>query len=144
MGVPQWLAQNLIDAGHWDVNGLGRNARGRRCRDCGDWVIAGWDADRCAGTAHIDPTPLTALGEAMALIDGRSTYMLRRHEGRTLRLDHRHRWAIASKPAGHPDQRGDIVAEHRCHAPDPTGPLVTESVLRTDRQEIDHEQAPPY
>lgn len=144
MGVPQWLAQHLINAGHWDVNGLSRNARGRRCRDCGDWVLAGWDADRCAGTAYVDPTPLSALGEAMALVGGLDTYLLRRHEGRTFRLDRRHRWAIASKPAGHPGLRGDVVAEHQCNAPGPTGPLVTESVLRTAYKEIDYDLSPPF
>jgi hypothetical protein len=142
MSVPHWLAQHLVDAGHWDVAGVGRNARGRRCRDCGDWVLAGLDADRCAEVVYVDPTPLTALGEAMAHIAGLSTYALRR-EGPGFRLDHRSRWHIAGTPAGSPGQRHDVVSAHQCSAPEPGAPLVTESVLQ--RQSVrDHHDLPPY
>ena len=144
MSVPKWLAQHLVDAGHWDIFGISRNARGRPCRDCGVYVLAGLDADRCAGTAHIDPTPLSALGEAMALVAGRDTYLLRR-EGPGFRIDHRHRWNIAALPAGSPGQRGDIVSAHACHDPGPTGPLVTQSVLQPPTaKDIDYDDLPPY
>lgn len=143
MSVPQWLAQQLINAGHWDINGIGRNARGRRCRDCGGWVLAGLDGDRCAEAVNVDPTPLSALGEAMALVGGRGTYALRR-EGPGFRIDRRHRWAIAGEPAGSPGQRYDVVAAHACTDPGPTGPLVTESVLQRLSARTDYDAQPPY
>lgn len=143
MSVPQWLAQQLVSAGHWDVTGVGRSARGRRCRDCGEWVLAGLDGDRCAEAVHVDPTPLSALGEAVAQVGGRSTYALRR-EGPGFRLDHRHRWAIAANPAGTPGQRYDVVAAHVCHDPGPTGPLTTESVLQRLSVEDDHDAPAPF
>lgn len=141
MAVPQRLAQHLINAGHWDVNSVGRNARGRRCRDCGDWVLAGLDGDRCAEAVHVDPTPLSALGEAMALIAGKGTYALRR-EGPAFRIDHRHRWAIAAKPAGTPGQRYDVVASHACSDTGPTGPLAIESVLIPPK--VSNHEHPPF
>lgn len=141
MSVPQWLAQQLINSGHWDVNAIGRNARGRRCRDCGEWVLAGLDGDRCAEAVHVDPTPLSALGEMVALVGGLGTYALRT-ESPAFRIDHRHRWAIARTPAGSPGQRYDVVAEHRCGAPEPTGPLVTESVLQRQSAQENHERPP--
>lgn len=143
MGVPQWLAQRLIDAGHWDIFGISRNARGRRCRDCNEWVLAGLDADRCAGTAYVDPEPLSALGEMVALMGGRSTYLLRRDTS-SFRLDYRDRWAIQGNPAGSHKQRGDVVADHLCHDPGPTGPLTTESVLHRRMEAIDYAGPPPY
>ena len=135
MAFPDWLAQHLVDTGHWDVHGVGRTARGRKCHKCKTFILAGLDADRCASSAYADPTPLSALGEAMALVAGRQTYALRR-SANGFRLDVRDRWQIASQPAG-PGRRFDVIADHVCNDPGPTGPLLAESIHSLSAKESD-------
>jgi hypothetical protein len=53
-----------------------RGVKLRLCHQCGTVILVGLDADRCAVTANVDPTPLTEFGEAVALITGRGTYDL--------------------------------------------------------------------
>lgn len=111
------LVDALIRTGRLTETGLSRRARPRPCPRCGTWTIAGLDADRCALEAHCDPTPLTALGEVIALASGRRTLELVRTRGR---LELEQRWAdhIADQPAG--TTRGDVLATHLCHQPIPS------------------------
>lgn len=125
----------LIRTGRLTETGLSRRARPRPCARCGIWTIAGLDADRLALEAHCDPTPLTALGEVVALAAGRRTLELVRTRGR---LELEQRWAdhIADQPAG--TTRGDVLATHQCHQPIPdtwTSPSVhvTTTPTITDR-----------
>lgn len=59
-------------------------------------------------TTRVDPTPLTATGELVALLTGRWTYAL--SPGRE--LWHRNRWRIRRRD--HP-----VLAAHRCGLPPP-------------------------
>ena len=58
------------------VAGATRRARAATCRGCGAKVLDGLDADVCALVATVDPTPLTAIGEVLAVLDGRRTFTL--------------------------------------------------------------------
>lgn len=97
---------------HW------RGVRARWCPGCRTPILTGLDADQCALLAKADPTPLTALGEAMALLDGRATYTLTRDHGRSIvTLSRRTAGTITRQPAG-ADVASllawDIIGEHRC------------------------------
>lgn len=116
--IPAWLQQHLTTRGLWDADGVARKVRARRCRRCGKLTLVGLDAPRCAGTATTDPRPLSALGEAAALILGLGTYALRFAAGH-LELDRRGTFEIRGSPAGAVRvltryDRYDVVAEHRC------------------------------
>lgn len=110
--IPTWLRAHLEDRGLWDSDGIGRAARAHRCRSCRQYVLAGLDSDRCALPVAADPDPLSARGEAVALIAGRSTYSLRFLSGR-LELDHRTHFEIR----GGRTDRMDILAGHLCDQP---------------------------
>lgn len=109
-----WLIDRLIQAGNLTETGLSRRARPRPCLRCRTWTIAGLDADQCALEAHCDPTPLTPLGEVLALAQGRRTLELATTGGR-LQLEQR--WAdhITGHPAG--AGRYDVLATHDCEQP---------------------------
>lgn len=143
MAIPNWLAQHLVDQGRMDVNGVGRRARAKRCPQCRQYVLAGLDADLCAEAVMVDATALSALGEALALTGGRNTYALRRSLA-GFRLDHRHRWEIASRPAGSPGIRYDVVARHECGAAPPPDLLTAPSVLRGALEKRSTDEHCPY
>lgn len=138
MSTPRWLTEHLAKTGALHTDGISRTARVRRCQDCPAWTVVGLDADRAAGPAVADPTPLTRVGEALALLAGRTTYTLRRFGGR-LELDHRHRWAIAGDQVGGGDY--DVVVEHRCTA---LALPATESRLRPERVGGGTHGPPPF
>lgn len=71
--MPAWLKGHLINVGLWNADGITRKAK-IRTHACGVIVLTGLDADTCAYPAVCDPTWLTPLGEALALIEGRHTY----------------------------------------------------------------------
>jgi len=112
--IPAWLQRHLEDRGLWDVDGVTRAARARRCRTCRQYVLAGLDADRCALPVAVDPDPLSRLGEAAALIGGRTTYSLRFLSGR-LELDHRGQFEIRGEAGS--EIRHDVLAGHVCGQP---------------------------
>jgi hypothetical protein len=74
-GVPAWILTQRAGEAF-------RSASLTRCRDCKAPILYGLDADMCALSVRADPTPLTPLGEALALIDGRATYSLVTADGR--------------------------------------------------------------
>lgn len=142
MTFAPWLRQHLINTGRWNIDGINRAARARTCTHCPQILLAGLDDPRCAGPATVDPTPLSPLGEALALIDGRTTYTLTRR-GNHLELDHRNQWTITAHPAG--TQPGvDIVAEHRCSTPEPSPPLILASSIRPPTHQERTNGQPPY
>jgi hypothetical protein len=135
--IAPWLQAHLEATGAWDNDGISRHAKSRRCSSCGMWVLAGLDDPRCAGPAVVDTEPLNALGEAVALLTGRTTYTLARR-GNHIELDHRNPWAIA---ANNPE--GDVVAEHTCRTTTPPLQLApTRLRPPTRRQELADD--PPY
>lgn len=107
---PPWLRAHLEKRGLWNADAVGRAARARTCRRCGRTILVGLDGDLCADVALADPSPLSVLGEAAALVLGRRTYSLRWASSR-LELDYRSSFHI--RP--HRD-RLDVVAEHDCHS----------------------------
>lgn len=93
----------------------GRGVRCGRCRDCRAPILTGLDGDTCAFVARVDCTPLTPLGEVLALLqDGVRTYELRTPGQAFARLVRRDFHAIRSRPAE--TGRFDVLADHRCHA----------------------------
>ena len=117
--IPAWLRRQLEAAGRLDSDGVTRGARTQPCpRKCGATVLAGLDADVCALTAFTDPQPISPLGEAAAVLDGRDTYDVWGRFG--VELDHRDATRIAGP------RRWPVVAAHQCGAPplpaDPTVP----------------------
>jgi hypothetical protein len=138
--IPDWLARHLEATGKLGPDRIGRAARSRHCKDCGQVILTGLDADLCAGVVRVDPAPLAPLGEALAQIAGRGTYTLRRAGNATGRyeLDPRTSWQITAHPAG--TDRYDVLAAHTCDAVNlPTTP----SVLKPAAAPADLEH-PPY
>lgn len=119
--MPNWLVTHLQNIGAMGNDRIGRRVHTRRCRHCRYTILVGLDNDMCALPAYVDPLPLAPIGEAVALLDGRSTYALRIGIGRA-ELQIRDRWQIAATPAG---SRLDVLAAHRCGAgPLPSAPTV--------------------
>lgn len=138
--IPAWLQQHLEDRGLWDTDGVGRAARGRRCRTCREYVLVGLDSDRCAAPVAVDPDPLSAFGEAVARLGGRTTYSLRWLSGR-LELDWRSHYDIRSEP-----RRLDVLQGHECGQPSigamPTFGTATRLITVTGSDNATAE--PPY
>lgn len=95
-----WLAEKIA-AGR-------RAAKPNTCRRCGKPVLAGPDDDIAALPAAVDPQPVDAATELLALSDGRASYNLIGGE-----LCYRtQQWHVRYAPAGvspHP-----VHLEHRC------------------------------
>lgn len=105
------LLAHLIRTGVVTETGISRRASARRCHRCQLYTVAGLDDDRCALEAQCDPRPLTAAGEATAIVSGLRTFSLT-WRGR-YELDARTYREIRSKPAGS-TPRHDVLAEHQC------------------------------
>lgn len=105
--------KTMLEAQGRMVGGVTRAATARTCRDCGAPVLAGLDGDVAAVTVRVDPAPLDAAGEALAVLGGRGTYSLRR-SGRRFELDRRDPFHMRT-PAG--TSTYDVCAEHRCGSP---------------------------
>lgn len=113
-----WLRDHLIASGAMTESGLTRRAKPRRCNRCNAVVVVGLDADVCAFEVRVDPQPLNAAGELLALLEGRRTLTL--HGAASGRmLDPRWPEHIRTAPAG-TTPREDALREHRCDTP----PLV--------------------
>lgn len=125
--IPAWLRDHLEQRGLWDTDGVGRGAKVQRCRKCREYVLVGLDADRCALPVACDPDPLSRLGEAAAVIAGRTTYSLRWLSDR-LELDHRGHFEIRG------DARcGDVCCPAKANCRDPDCSMAREDLdLRHD------------
>lgn len=95
-----------------------RTLRQRRCPTCKQPILAGLDEDLGAFHTHVDPTPLTRLGEALTLLGNRRTYTLRRQPPTAATITRRGRWAIPSHPPGAGTSAApyDVLPAHQCHA----------------------------
>ncbi len=119
--MPDWLVRHLQNIGAMGNDRVGRKVHTRQCRHCRYPILVGLDNDRCALPAYADPLPLSPLGEAVALLSGRSTYALRMGLG-FCELQRRDRWQIEGTPAG---TRLDVLASHVCGGGSlPTAPTV--------------------
>lgn len=136
---PNWLIDHLIRAGHITERGVTRKARVRTCERCGDVALVALDDDVCAFEVAADPSPLTALGEAMALLEQRRTFELTKTAYGYV-LDRRTADQIAGRPAG-TTPRADVLAEHRCRAPAPPPPYLAPTSFAEHRHQT-YEEIP--
>lgn len=126
MTVSEWLRDHLTQLGRWNVDGVSRRASLRRCRTCGEPVVAGLDAERCGLPALVQPDPLDVVGELLAVAGGRRTFALHGLAIARPELDRRDRFHIAGSPAN-TERAPYVVGEHRCREPLPTAakPILT-------------------
>lgn len=111
--MEQWLVDRLVRNGLMDGDTHAtRKARAGTCSRCGRAVFRGLDADFGSCLAEADPEPLSALGEALALLAHRRTYELWASGLGPMTLDFRDHWRIAGRPAGR--SRVDVLVEHTC------------------------------
>jgi hypothetical protein len=139
MNRPNWLIDHLIRAGHMTESGVTRRARVRTCDRCGDVALVALDDDMCAFEVAADPHPLTALGEAMALLEQRRTFELTKSAG-GYQLDRRGPGQITGRPAG-TTPRADVLAEHRCRTPDPPPAFLADTSFAEHRHQT-YEEIP--
>lgn len=100
--TPKWLQEKQAE------HALA--AKMRMCKNCSSPILVGLD-DHVAGVkVEIDPTPITQLGEAVALLADRGTYELHRRGGRQ-EIAHRQEWNIRG-PRARP-----VFPAHRCGQP---------------------------
>lgn len=110
--MPGWLRRHLEDSGVMAPGGITRRARATWCRRCGGPIMSGLDDDRCAVVAHVDPAPLDARGELLALLAGHATFDLA-WRGVRYEIDRRSDFEIRGwPPRSRPNV--DVVREHVC------------------------------
>lgn len=137
----RWLVDHLVRTGHLTETGLSRRARIRTC-SCRQLVLAGLDDDTCALEVTCDPHPLSPLGEALALVEGRRTLALHRDGSRWV-LDRRDSYDITAEPAG-TKHREDVVREHRCTSGPPPAGLYGPSRYPEITPPLPSNAAPPF
>jgi hypothetical protein len=104
------IESSLRARGLWDADGVHEKVRARLCPKCGAPVMVGL-AD--GAPVAVDPVPLNRIGEASALLAGRTTFALR-YLGR-YELSWRSAEHITGTPAG-TNARLEVVAEHMCNS----------------------------
>jgi hypothetical protein len=105
MSLPKWLRESL------GTPTRGRGAKAAKCIVCKADVIVGFDEDACARAVVVDPHPLSELGEALALIEGRRSYLLA-VQGEGMALWVRDQWQIAGTGAS---DKVWVFTDHKCH-----------------------------
>jgi hypothetical protein len=117
--MPNWLSRRLETLGHLDHSKPGppatRKARAIFCPRCHQSVMRGLLAMPTPWSVDVDPTPLTAEGEALAMLAGISTYKLQWIRDR-YEIDKRDVSKIGFKPVTY-NQGFDVLAEHHCGIP---------------------------
>lgn len=106
--------------------GDGTTANGRviRCGRCRRVCIRGLDAAVAARDVRLDPSPLSVLGEAVAVVTGRESWSVTLRAQTRLEINPRYSWEIAARPAGELES-GDVLTRHVCASPWPSdGPLT--------------------
>ncbi len=104
MALPAWLRQRLGKPTR------GRGAVAAKCIVCKASILIGMSEDAAAFRALVDPVALSPLGEALARIDGRKTYVLGKYD-EGLALWERTHWQIESQKAS-PEVW--VLADHKC------------------------------
>ncbi|MFC5744797.1 hypothetical protein [Actinomadura rugatobispora] len=102
MTIPTWLLRTRGD--------VFRTAALRTCPHCHHPILTGLDDDTAARSVRADPTPITPLGETLALLAGRATFDLQAVYGRR-EMWRRDQWHIQSA------RRWPVLPEHRCGQP---------------------------
>uniref|UniRef100_A0AAU8B0J1 Uncharacterized protein n=1 Tax=Dulem virus 32 TaxID=3145750 RepID=A0AAU8B0J1_9CAUD len=127
---------------HWAKPGGWRAATPTRCPHCKQHILRGYNANQGAFLAAADPTPLTALGEALTLLGGGGTLTLTRTGTGALILTRRNANNITATPAGSPRQ--DILPRHRCQQPPLPAPAYTEPQIKPPQDPWQSEGPPPF
>jgi hypothetical protein len=118
--LPMWMLKQLeIKTGGIYTTGLSRHPRLTRCRGCGLSTHRGLDDEW--NEAIIDYDPLSDIGEAWWLLNGKKTYRLYGSMEVTRELWRRHAWSIPLWKNGDTDGAGKviIIGEHICHLKKP-------------------------
>lgn len=115
--MPTWLVDKLIADGVMDKARVTRTAKPRTCPHCHRATLTALD-EITTQRVDLDPDPINAVGEAIAILTGRATYGIFYGE-----LAERSSQEITYRPA---DVR-PIYVTHRCHAP----PLPPEPAFLT-------------
>ncbi|GGS88348.1 hypothetical protein ACFFV7_51060 [Nonomuraea spiralis] len=109
-----------------------RAANLKPCPSCKATVLAGLDADHTAMPVRCDPTPLTEMGEAVALLQDRTTYdLLPTKTGREL---HERTPHFISKP-----RRYQVFATHKCN-----NPLIAFIQHTEQKATVHNDDRPPF
>lgn len=117
--LPDHVVKMLIAQGHIDATtGATRRARVTTCRTCHRSVIVGFVGDPgprgcCAIATVLEVTPLTNDGEALAILNGRSTYPIRWVGDHYQIGPWRSQLYIRNLPAEN-NRQVDIHVEHSC------------------------------
>ncbi len=120
----QWLKDRRAE---W-----ARAANLRPCPTCRATVLAGLDADTAAIPTRCDPTPLTEMGEAVALLQDRTTYdLIKTKTGKEL---HRRNPHHITQP-----RRFPIFATHKCN-----NPLTAFIEIPPQKAEVHNDDQPPF
>lgn len=140
--MANWLLRKLMVDGVIGPGGITRKAKPRRCK-CRALILAGLDhPTTCAIERRVDPDPLTPLGEALALVEGRYTISLN-HEAGAYVLNQRYALQIQTWPAGTRASE-DILRQHRCSTPPIVGPLLAPSNFSASRPKTSASSTPPF
>lgn len=123
-----------------------RGIRAIHCPRCRAPIVTGTDADYCAEVIQADTTPLSAAGEMIALLGGRTTYTIEKPLTGCARLFRRNPPRIARQKPGAPDKpwrKYDVLAQHECGKPIPET-LTIKTMLAPTTQEIDPNEPAPF
>lgn len=134
MSLPKWLRDRIGEPIR------GRGCKAVKCIKCQADVLAGFDEDHCASIVIADPTPLSPLGEALALIENRRSYELCRH-GAGLALWIRDHWQIAGRPAS---AETIIVTDHKCHAAKLPSVEIVPIATAAAKSRLLYDATPPF
>jgi len=125
-GIPPWLQRHLEATGRADTDHIKRRVQAGTCRTCHAPILTGLDATRAGYPSRTQPTPISELGEALALAAGAPTYDLV-DAGDRYELEARDTHTI---PAA---RRWPVLAAHRCGVTwpvDPDPPLLARHVVK--------------
>jgi hypothetical protein len=121
--MPKWMLDSIhADLLRPEQPGFWRRASARRCAGCRAPTLAGLDDDlSTAEPATADVQPVSMLGEAWALGQGRVSYRLSGSTVRMMKLWRRDSFDIRHDLSGETDSLGvvRIVVSHRCGNPIP-------------------------
>lgn len=97
-----------------------RGIRAIHCPRCRAPIVIGTDADYCAEVIQADASPLSAAGEMVALLGGRTTYTIQKPFTGCARLFRRTATRIKRQSPGKPNRpwhQYDVIAKHVCGKP---------------------------
>lgn len=139
--LPEAVKRSLVAAGLMDPNtGATRRARARYCEGCKQPVYRGIDRPYGGMSIDLDPTPISAEGELLAVWTKRRTYQMRWDAKHGHEFDRRDPEQITGYPVGTPGI--DVMVQHKCFA-EPIGHEV-ESMLKDRPRANVNLVDPPY